>query len=58
MISTVTCSPAGMSIPIAGSSITRFVALPVFTGVHAPEPEIFATRDEREVGGRRGEIVE
>jgi hypothetical protein len=47
VISTTTCSPAGMSIPIAGSSITRLVSLPVLTGVQAPEPAILVTPTKR-----------
>jgi hypothetical protein len=43
VISRTACWPAGMSIPFTGSSITRLVALPVFTGVHEPGPEIFVT---------------
>ena len=43
VISITTCSPIGMSIPIAGSSITTAMPVPVFTGVQAPEPLIFDT---------------
>jgi hypothetical protein len=46
-ISMTTCSPAGMSIPTAGSSITRLVAVPVLTGVQASLPEILLTLRKR-----------
>jgi hypothetical protein len=58
VISRTACSPAGMSIPFTGSSSTSWVAVPVLTGVHVPEPEIFVTLTELEVGGRGREIVE
>jgi hypothetical protein len=47
VISMTICSPAGMSIPLTGSSITRLVSLPVLTGVQDPEPEILLTLTKR-----------
>ena len=46
-ISSTTCSPAGMSMPTAGSSMTRLVAVPVLTGVQGCEPEMRATLTKR-----------
>ena len=43
VISTMACSPAGMSMLLTGSSMTRFVASPVFCGVQAPEPDTLVT---------------
>ena len=43
---TTTCCPAGMSMPLAVSWITRFVALPVLTGVKAG-PETRSTLTKR-----------
>ena len=45
--STTICSPAGMSMPIVGSSITRLVSVPLLTGVQEPEPEILLTLTKR-----------
>ena len=41
VMSTMTCSPMGMSMPLPGSSMTRFVAVPVFCGIQLPDPETF-----------------
>ncbi len=46
-ISTTICSPAGMSMPMLVSSITRSVALPVFTGVQGSDPAILVTPTKR-----------
>ena len=41
-----------------GSSMTRSVAVPVFTGVQGCEPEIFVDADEAHVRGGRGQVVD
>ena len=57
VISTTICSPAGISIPIVVSSMTRFVSVPVLTGVQDAEPAILLTPTKRRSAAVRSSVI-